>query len=99
MEREEVFLSVLERVCEMCVCLRWPRVKEGKEEVIFEVILAWRYVICCMEIQKTIMRWQTKVNSSPLLLGLGPWAENLEGKGKFGLFALKPNIRVSLGEF
>ena len=94
MEREEVSLSVLERVCEMCVCLRWPRVKEGKEEVIFEVILAWRYVICCMDIQKTIMRWQWQVNSSSFL-GFGPWAESLEGKGKIWAFSPRPKIRVS----
>ena len=45
MEREEVFLSVLERVCEMCVCLRWPRVREREEGMNFEVMYAWVYEI------------------------------------------------------
>ena len=38
----------------------------------------------------------TKVNFISYLLGFGPWAEIFEKeKEKFGLFPLKPKIRVS----
>ena len=43
----------------------------------------------------------SKVNTSPSLLGFGPWAENFEEERKnFGLFPLSPKlelVRVFLG--
>ena len=40
-----------------------------------------------------------KVKPSSFLLGFGPWAENFEGKGKFGLLCTLAHVEVRLDEF
>ena len=52
-----------------------------------------------MDNHEVIVRCHLKVNSLHLFLGLGLGPRILKEKGKFGLFAPKPNIRVCLGVF
>ena len=66
--------------------------------MIFEVILAWKNGISCMEILWTIMMWHNKSTlPSSWACAFGPriWQE----KEKIWAFAPKPNISVSLGVY
>ena len=69
----------------VCVCVS-AESERGKEEVIFEVMYAWVYEICCMDNHEVIVRCHLKVNSLHLLLGLGLGPRVLKGKGKIWAF-------------